>query len=128
MTTQRFLTMFLCCVSFFCCSKSAFGAQQTRQATTEAADPAMYAWEQDRNGILSFSDLVLRYGRRHAPDAYRWDEQPGLRRSSPIPTNRERNIGCSTVSFVSNSSWDIPMPTKSDTGATLRPGNPNGRS
>ena len=75
MTTQRFLTMFLCCVSFFCCSKSAFGAQQTRQATTEAADPAMYAWEQDRNGILSFSDLVLCYGGSTHRTPYRWDEQ-----------------------------------------------------
>ena len=75
MTTQRFLTMFLCCVSFFCCSKSAFGAQQPRQATTEAADPAMYAWEQDRNGILSFSDLVLCYGGSTHRTPYRWDEQ-----------------------------------------------------
>ena len=75
MTTQRFLTMFLCCVSFFCCSKSAFGAQQTRQATTEAADPAMYAWEQDRNGILSFSDLVLCYGGSSHRTPYRWDKQ-----------------------------------------------------
>lgn len=58
-----------------CNDRGDFGTLQYVKFTTEATDPTMYAWEQSRNGILSFSDLVLCYGGSKHRTPYRWDQQ-----------------------------------------------------
>jgi len=58
-----------------CNDKGDFGTLQSVKFTTEATDPTMYAWEQSRGGILSFSDLVLCYGGSSHRTPYRWDKQ-----------------------------------------------------
>ena len=58
-----------------CNDKKDFGPLQSVKFTTEATDPTMYAWERNRDGILSFSDLVLCYGGSTHRTPYRWDKQ-----------------------------------------------------
>ena len=63
------------------------GAAAGRRKPVQAAAPCesapkMYAWEQERNGLLSFTDLVLCYGGSTHRKPFRWDKQ----RFAPLVT------------------------------------------
>ena len=49
---------------------------------TRDSEPKMYAWEQERDAIPSYTDLVLCYGGSHHRTPYRWDKE----RFSPFVT------------------------------------------
>ena len=42
---------------------------------TRDSEPKMYAWEQERDAIPSYTDLVLCYGGSHHRTPYRWDKE-----------------------------------------------------
>ena len=42
---------------------------------TRNSEPKMYAWEQERDAIPSYTDLVLCYGGSHHRTPYRWDKE-----------------------------------------------------
>ena len=61
---------------------------------TRDSEPKMYAWEQERDAIPSYTDLVLCYGGSHHRTPYRWDKE----RFAPSVST-----GSSTGSSASNS-------------------------
>ena len=68
---------------------------------TRDSEPKMYAWEQERDAIPSYTDLVLCYGGSHHRTPYRWDKE----RFTPFVTyvDEEGSTGSSTGSSSSNS-------------------------
>ena len=50
-------------------------ALQSLQFTTTYADPVPYAWESARDGILSYTDMVLCYGGSHHRNPYLWEKE-----------------------------------------------------
>lgn len=58
-----------------CNDSRGYGALEEVSFTTEDASAEMYAWEQERTGILSFTDLVLCYGGSRHRSPYRWSEE-----------------------------------------------------
>ena len=57
-----------------CDDTGKYGVLQYVQFATDGADPVMYSWEQQRSGILSFSDLVLCYGGSKHRSPYLWNK------------------------------------------------------
>ena len=50
-------------------------ALQSLQFVTTYSDPVPYAWEQARDGILSYTDMVLCYGGSHHRNPYLWEAE-----------------------------------------------------
>ena len=58
-----------------CNDSGEYSQMQYVRFTTDAPGPQMYPWEQSRNGILSYTDMVLCYGGSHHRTPYRWDKE-----------------------------------------------------
>lgn len=52
-----------------------YSTLQIVQFETGAPEAQMYPWEKSRNGILSYTDMVLCYGGSHHRVPYRWDKE-----------------------------------------------------
>lgn len=57
-----------------CNDEGAYGKMQYVQFTTDKAGAQMYSWEKSRNGILSYTDMVLCYGGSHHRTPYLWEK------------------------------------------------------
>ncbi len=57
-----------------CSDKGACSDLQIIKFATEDTTSEMYAWEKTRNGILSYSDMILCYGGSPHRTPYRWDK------------------------------------------------------
>lgn len=62
------------------------GTLQHVQFTTDGTESEMYAWEQARTGILSFTDLVLCYGGSTHRNPYLWEKD----RFAPFVAYKDR--------------------------------------
>ena len=69
-----------------CNDQGGYGALQHVQFSTTGSVSDMYPWEQQRSGILSFTDLVLCYGGSHHRTPYLWDKE----RFAPFVTYKDR--------------------------------------
>ena len=56
-----------------CDEQGRHSALQSLQFTTTYSDPVPYAWESARDGILSYTDMVLCYGGSHHRTPYLWE-------------------------------------------------------
>ena len=58
-----------------CNDSGEYSQMQYVRFTTDAPGPQMYPWEQSRNGILSYTDMVLCYGGSHHRTPFLWDKE-----------------------------------------------------
>lgn len=65
-----------------CNDNGAYSTLHVVRFSTADAPAEMYAWEKERNGILSFTDLVLCYGGSRHRNPYRWEKE----RFTPLVT------------------------------------------